>query len=93
MHEDMTKEGWERVAVEHSVYIKRTKDGHVSIVGVHVDDCLATANSPEAMKDVKHCMRKHFEIADLGPVKWILGISVERNRKEKNDITRSDCVC
>jgi hypothetical protein len=52
-------------------------------MGVHVDDCLATANSLEVMKDVKDCMRKHFEIADLGPVKWILGISVERKRKEK----------
>ena len=50
-----------------------------AIIAIHVDDMLVTASSPSAMTSAKATLQKYFEIVDLGLVKWLLGICIERN--------------
>ena len=50
------------------------------ILAVHVDNMPITASSPKAMASAKNALRKYFEIVDLGPVKWSLGICIECDR-------------
>jgi len=50
------------------------------ILAVHVDDCILTGNSPQLMNNFKHQIHEHYTIMDLGPIHWILGIKVMRNR-------------
>jgi hypothetical protein len=70
--------GFERISVEHSIYSRR-RNGASSLVAVHVDDLCIAASSTVEMKAFKEELRRHFEITDLGPVKWILGIRVTRD--------------
>jgi len=51
----------------------------MAIIAVHVDDMPVTASSPSAMIAAKAMLQKDFEIVDLGPVKWLLGICIEHN--------------
>jgi hypothetical protein len=69
----------ERVSVEHSVYC-RQRNGETTLVAVHVDNFCVAASSKGEMKLFKEELKKHFEITDLGPVSWILGIRVTRDR-------------
>jgi hypothetical protein len=74
--------GFQRISVEHSLY-SRKRDGHTSLVAVHVDDLCIAASSKSEMAKFKKELACKFEITDLGPIKWILGIRVTRNRKER----------
>jgi hypothetical protein len=78
----MVSTGFKRISVEHSIY-SRGRKGASSLVAVHVDDLCIAASTKEEMKGFKEELRKHFEITDLGPVKWILGIHVTRDRKAR----------
>jgi hypothetical protein len=71
--------GFKRISVEHSVYSRR-RNGASTLVAVHVDDLCVAASTKVEMKTFKEELKKHFEITDLGPVKWILGIRVTRDR-------------
>jgi hypothetical protein len=78
----MVSLGFERISVEHSVY-HRNKGGASTLFAVHVDDLCVAASSKSEMTTFKEELKRHFEITDLGPVKWILGIRVTRNRKAR----------
>src|SRR6266481_7344768 len=66
--------------VEHSIYTRKDKAG-TAIIAIHIDDMPITASLPTAMTNTKESLHKYFEIVDLGPVKWLLDICVERNRR------------
>jgi len=82
LHNCLTKEGFTCCAAEHSIFT-RTNDLGTAIIAVHVDDMPVTASSPSAMSSAKAALRKYFNIVDLGPVKWLLGICIERNRPNR----------
>jgi len=48
-----------------------------------VDDIPISANSKEAMIGAKKTLSRHFDIVDLGPVKWLLGIHIQRDRQKR----------
>ncbi|KAF7372227.1 Copia protein [Mycena venus] len=82
LHAAMTKLGFKRISVEYSLYSRR-RNGESSLIAVHVDDlCVAASSKPE-MRRFKDELKGEFEITDLGPVKWILGIRVTRDRAKK----------
>ena len=56
-------------------------EGHTTILAIHVDDCLITGSSPELIVDYKHKLNERFPLTDLGPVHWLLGIKITRDRE------------
>jgi hypothetical protein len=71
----MVGAGFERLDVDHSVYIRKTKTGD-AVVGVHVDDMAATATDNATLDTVVHDLQKVLEIVNMGPIKWFLGMEV-----------------
>jgi hypothetical protein len=80
LHKSMSEEGFTQVSVEHSLYLRKSETG-TALVAVHVDDMAVAASSGDEIKRVSQDLNKHFEIIDLGPIKWLLGIGIERDRK------------
>jgi hypothetical protein len=78
----MIRLGFEHISVEHSVYCCR-RSGNTSIIAVHMDDLCIAASSKGEMSKFKEELKGHFEITDLGSVKWILGIRVKRDREAR----------
>jgi hypothetical protein len=54
--------------------------GHPVIIAVHVDDCAITSSSAEALQDYKRKINARHSITDLGPIHWLLGIKITRDR-------------
>ncbi|HEV7737689.1 MAG TPA: reverse transcriptase domain-containing protein, partial [Chlamydiales bacterium] len=79
LQKSMIEEGFTQISVEHSLYIRKTETG-TSMVAVHVDDMAVAASSKEEITRLAKDLNKHFEIVDLGPIKWLLGIAIERDR-------------
>jgi hypothetical protein len=71
--------GYERVVVDHCIYVRISSHG-TSIIGVHMDNMVATASSKEELIAMKQDLRKVFDLVDLRKVQWLLGMGVKRNR-------------
>ncbi|XP_039144009.1 LOW QUALITY PROTEIN: alcohol dehydrogenase 1-like [Dioscorea cayenensis subsp. rotundata] len=50
------------------------------IVGVYVDDLIVTGSNTEEVKRFKEQMMMEFEMSDLGPLSYYLGIEVEQQK-------------
>ena len=59
------------------------RGGKVLIVGCYVDDLVITGNCPKLIRDFKADIGSRFKITDMGELKWILGMEVERDRKKR----------
>ena len=57
--------------------------GHRYILAVYVDDCLLVGVAGPFIASFKSAFGKRFKIEDLGPVSWLLGCEITRDRKNK----------
>ena len=79
LHCAMLDIGYVRITADHCIYMREGIDGS-SIVAIHVDDmCMAASNMAE-MAELKEQLGKFFSLVDLGELKWLLGISITRDR-------------
>ena len=67
---------------DHCVYVKRTDDQFV-ILTLYVDDMLLIGNSVKMVNSVKSLLAKKFEMKDLGPANFILGMQIRRDREKQ----------
>lgn len=51
---------------------------HTAYLLVYVDDILLTASSPEFLSSTISAMHRAFNMKDMGPLHYFLGISIER---------------
>lgn len=77
-HKAVTKWGFTRVPCEWCVYVRRSQTGTV-IFAVHVDDIFSIADPPEENARFRDELKSEWEISDLGPAKFALGIAIERD--------------
>ncbi|HEV7736056.1 MAG TPA: reverse transcriptase domain-containing protein, partial [Chlamydiales bacterium] len=82
LQKSMIEEGFTQISVEHSLYVRKTETG-TSMVAVHVDDMAVAASSKEEIRRIATDLNKHFEMVDLGSIKWLLGIAIERDRSTR----------
>jgi hypothetical protein len=68
--------------VDHAVFISHGKEGKV-IVRASMDDLLIISNSINRVNETKRRLEKHFEMTDLGEVKWLLGMEIRRDRARR----------
>ena len=49
-------------------------------MAVHVDNCMIAAWPPKLMEELKQKLRTHVEVANLGELRWLLGIEIAHDR-------------
>lgn len=74
--------GFDRVQCDNSIWIYRKDDMRI-ILPVYVDDMTIVSKSKTDIAWVKTELRKHFKLRDLGPISFLLGVWVERERSKR----------
>lgn len=72
--------GFNRRNTDHSVFVKKRKES-TTIFFVYVDDIFLTDDDTESIRELQKYNGKVFDIKDLGPLKYFLGIEVARSQK------------
>ena len=78
----MRELGFRKVHSEPCVYIWENTEGDRVIVPRYVDDCHLVGNAAGVAR-TKASLKEHFELRDLGPTRWFLGIHITRDRKKR----------
>ncbi|XP_015160502.1 uncharacterized mitochondrial protein AtMg00810-like [Solanum tuberosum] len=73
--------GYTQSNIDHTLFLKR-QQGKITALIVHVHDMVVTGNDPEERKALQIYLSKEFEMKDLGPLKFFLGIEVAISSKE-----------
>jgi hypothetical protein len=67
---------------DHAVFVNRSHP-HITILAIHVDDTTITGSSPRLVKYFQHEIGKQYKITLLGPIHWLLGIEIIRDRAKR----------
>jgi hypothetical protein len=67
---------------DHAVY-KLIRGGKFVFIAIHIDDSTITGNCPELIDEVQEDIGRIFKITLLGPISWLLGMEVKRNRPKR----------
>jgi len=73
-----TKFTYSQCVTEHCVFYK-TVDGELIIVVITVDDLTLTSSSGPLLIRCKAELWSKFDIFDLEPIHWLLGVKIKRN--------------
>ena len=63
------------------IYVK-VNEGKILIIALYVDDTILASNCNKMLLSAKEMLHRKFEMSDLGEVKSILGMSIDRNREK-----------
>lgn len=81
----LMKNNYKRCKSDTCVYVKREgKD--ISLIALYVDDMLIACSTERQMNEIVSNLNKYVEAIDRGPVKFFLGMEVERD-EPRGDIT------
>ena len=81
-HKSITALGFQRLVSEWCVYRRHSATG-ITMFAVHVDDIICISDTIEENNRFKSELRQHWELSDLGPVKYALGIAITRDRSSR----------
>ena len=73
--------GFQQSLADECVYIRQDKDS-IEVILVFVDDFGVFANSKGGMIKLKGELNEKFQVTELGEMKKILGIRIERDREQ-----------
>ena len=79
----MVKHGYHQSQGNHTLFMKHSSSGKVTIVIVYVGDIIVTGDDSGEIKILKDKLSKEFEIKDLGTLKYFLGTVVARSKKKR----------
>ena len=74
--------GFKRSQVDHCVYRKQVED-HFIYVALYVDDMLLVGNDMDLIKEVKQQLSSKFDMKDLRPTHFIIGMEIKREKAFK----------
>ena len=72
--------GYKQSNSDHTLFLKHNKEKITALI-VYVDDMIVTGNDLEERKALQNHLAREFEMKDLGPLKYFLGIEVLRSKK------------
>jgi len=81
LNKELEGKKFKRLYSDPCVYIRRTGDD-IEIITVWVDDLLLFTNNATLMGELKRGLQTLFDVTDLGDPNKIVGIEIERNRKQ-----------
>jgi hypothetical protein len=79
---ELTELGFKRMESDWGVFTAHI-DNDLLILAAHIDDCTITGSSKELIQQFKSEIASWFRITDLGPINWLLGMKVTRNREAR----------
>ena len=79
----LTTVGFQRCKVEHAIFYRFNQD--TTILAVDVDDITIAGNSPRAIQRFKSDLSSKYSIKDMGSLRWLLGIGIERDREKRTN--------
>ena len=82
LHATVSKWGFQRLQCEWCVYVHRSPTGTV-IFSIHVDNIFSAASSPEENDRFRDFLKSQWEISELGPAKFALGIAISHDRSAR----------
>ena len=92
--------GFIRCHSDHTCFIHHHPQGQCIIISVYVDDIIITGDDASGIIQVKCDLGQIFDIKDLGPLRYFLGIEVARSsqgislsqRKYSLDLLQDTCM-
>ena len=70
--------GYRQSNSDRTLFLKK-QHGKITTLIVYVDDMVVTGNDPEERKALQNYLSREFEMKNLGPLKYFLGIEVSRS--------------
>ena len=78
----MKEYGFKASEADPCLYVKR-EDQEMIVVIIWVDDLIIAGSCKQIIRDFKASISERFSMKDLGPLKWILGVEVKRDRPRR----------
>ena len=72
--------GYKQSQVDHTLFIKHSQDGKLTLLLVYVNDIIITGNDELEKQTLRERLAAQFEMKDLGKLKYFLGIEVAYSR-------------
>ncbi len=80
LHSVISKElGFNQCYKDSCVYVKE-ENSSISIIAIYVDDIILCGNKSSLIDLYKSQLMSRFKMKDNGPINWILGLKIQRNR-------------
>ena len=73
--------GYKQSQGDHTLFIKHSTTGKVTILLVYVDDIIVTGDDSTERERLKKGLVQEFEIKELGKLKYFLGIEVAHSKE------------
>ena len=73
--------GYRQCNGDHTLFFQHFQTGGVTILIVYVDDIIITGNNEEEAIKLEMQLTAHFEIKNLGALKYFLGIEIAQSEK------------
>lgn len=67
--------GYHQSNSDYTLFLKK-QFGKITVLIIYVDDMVVTGNDPEERQAQQNYLSREFEMKDLGPLKYFLGIEV-----------------
>ena len=74
---------YNRLSSDHCTYYKRFDDNDFIILLLYVDDMLVVGPNKDRIQELKAQLAREFDMKDLGPANKILGMQINRDRKDR----------
>ncbi len=78
----LKQSGYVQSQADVCIYVK-DKGGEKTIIALYVDDLLIACSNDDSLQQVKKELANRFNMKDLGPAKFILGLEITRDRRNK----------
>ncbi|RVX10668.1 Retrovirus-related Pol polyprotein from transposon TNT 1-94 [Vitis vinifera] len=75
------KHGFIQCQAAHTLFMKHSKEGEMTLFIVYVDDIIITRDDEEGIGNLKKLLAREFEIKDLGQLRYFLGMEVGRTKE------------
>lgn len=72
--------GFQKSKTDHTLFIRNTNGKYVPVL-VYVDDIIIASNDDSEVDTLKEDLKLVFNLRDLGPLKYFLGLEIARSSK------------
>ena len=75
-----TSLGFKQCSIDQAIFYKTNKEQNIlTVVAVHVDDCMIAASSDKLTHKLIEGLCKQFEATDLGGLHWMLRLEIQHD--------------
>ena len=73
--------GYSQSQADKTMFYKHSNEGKIVILIIYVDDIILTGDDTTELERLKKVLANDFEIKDLGPLKYFLGMEFAISKK------------